>query len=406
MRDVRHILGWLGIWVVTRAFALVQVGFWNGTTGPVFQDVDFFEAAADHLATVGAVPDWDSWQYPPGAAFLLVLPRSFTTHYAEAFIALMLLADAAALVALAVLARREGRTHGVWLWLLGMPLLSVFPLLRFDVVPTAIAVWALVLVPGNAVLVGVIVGLGAMIKVWPLAVLLAEWDRRRVVAALAGFAGVSLLLLAVAAAAFGDQTPFLTNQGGRGLQAEAVAGTPWHIRAVVTGQAMEYVGRYGAQEVVGTVADRVADGLGWATLAAGLGVALWWLARDRAIRRRGRLDLTNPAVGRDAVFAAVLLAVVVSRVLSPQFMIWLLGLTAVVLASRDSRLRRPAWIVTVAIGLTAAIYADRAYLVLRNVILLVAAVDAAVVMVRAVRGPGDVSQEAEVGTPVSPRSGA
>lgn len=88
--------------------------------------------------------------------------------------------------------------------------------------------------------------------------------------------------------------------------------------------------------------------LNYAALVVFAVAAAWWLLRDRAIRA-GRADLADETIARDFVFALVLLFVVTSRVLSPQFMIWLLGLAAVVLCARDSRLRRPAWVVVAAV---------------------------------------------------------
>lgn len=42
-----------------------------------------------------------------------------------------------------VLARREGRDTGVWIWLLGMPMLFAMPVLRFDIMPTVIGMAAI-----------------------------------------------------------------------------------------------------------------------------------------------------------------------------------------------------------------------------------------------------------------------
>jgi hypothetical protein len=114
--------------------------------------------------------------------------------------------------------------------------------------------------------------------------------------------------------------------------------------------------------------------------------ALWWIARDRAIRR-GRTDLADIALARDFVFTVVLLQIVVSRVLSPQFMIWVIGLAAVVLSSKSTRLARPAWIALGAVALTTGIYIAPANMAIRNVTLVVAAVDAALVMWSALREP-------------------
>jgi hypothetical protein len=103
------------------------------------------------------------------------------------------------------------------------------------------------------------------------------------------------------------------------------------------------------------------------------------LLRDKAIRA-GRTALGDDAIGRDFAFALVLWFVLISRVLSPQYLIWLVGLTAVVMSSRRTHLERPAWIVIGAVIITAGLYQSPAKFVLRNTALLVAGVDAAVTL--------------------------
>jgi hypothetical protein len=80
-------------------------------------------------------------------------------------------------------------------------------------------------------------------------------------------------------------------------------------------------------------------------------------------------------------------------------MIWMIGLSAVVLTARGSSLRRPAWTVVAAAVLTTAaygpmgaygtnydVYGPAFLMLIRNVALIVAAVDASWTMVRLVRG--------------------
>jgi hypothetical protein len=84
--------------------------------------------------------------------------------------------------------------------------------------------------------------------------------------------------------------------------------------------------------------------------------------------------------------------VVASRVLSPQYMIWLFGLAAVTLTESRSRVSRPAWIVIAAAVLTTAaygsegawgpapVYGSAFNIALRNLALLFAAADASIAM--------------------------
>ena len=225
-----------------------------------------------------------------------------------------------------------------------MPFLGTFAILRFDIVPTVIGIAALVVIHRRPAWFGALAGLGASIKVWPIVLLFGEWDRRRLlVSALAAAMTISLVLLA-AAIAFGDLSTFLDEQGNRGLQEEAVAAAPWDLRELVTTEPAPRVLRFGAWEIASPTGDAVADVLKWLSVAALAAAALWWWFRARAIHD-GRTDLADAAVSRDFIFTIVLLLVVTSRVLSPQFMLWLVGLAAVVLTAGTTRLARPAWIV-------------------------------------------------------------
>jgi hypothetical protein len=371
---------WLAVWVVTRAMIVVQVGFWNHVGGADFQDVNAFETWSNFLATEHHMPTDEGWQYPPGAALVMLLPRIGGAPYAQSFVATMLLFDLLGLALMALLAKRTGRGVGVWVWLLGLPLLQMFPVLRFDLVPTVLMIAALVVIHRRPAWFGALAGLGASVKVWPIAALFGEWDRRRLVLSAIAALGVLVVVFGGAAIAFGDQSTFLDNQGVRGLQVESVASVPWHARELITGQTVPTIPRNGTLEIGSDLADAVAEALKWLAILVLAGAAVWWLARDRAIRR-GRLDLADEAISRDFVFTIVLLLLVVSRVLSPQFMIWLVGLSAVILTAGTRRMARPAWIVVGTIVLTAGLYQSPANNVIRNMALLAAAVDAAIGMV-------------------------
>jgi hypothetical protein len=264
-----------------------------------------------------------------------------------------------------------------------MPLLRVLPVLRFDLVPTVIGIAALVVIHRRPNWFGALAGLGATVKVWPIAVLFGEWDRSRLLRAGAAAIATILLVFVISAVLFGNQWAFLTEQNGRGLQIESVATLPWQVRQVVTGEVPPVALRFGAWEIASPSADVVASLLKWVAFGALVAAGAWWLARAREIRR-GRIELADAAVSRDFVFTLVLLLVVTSRVLSPQYMIWMLGLAAVVLTASSSRVARPAWIVIGALILTTSAYGSADDTLIRNVALLVAAVDASVTMLRLV----------------------
>lgn len=393
----RKLWAWVGIWLLTRALVVVMVGFWRDG-GPQLEDVALYSAWVDDHLGMGSLPNDETWQYPPGAAFLLLIPDIGWSGYGDWFVATMLAFDFAGFLLIALLARREGSDVGVWVWLLAMPLLRALPVLRFDLVPTVAAVAALLVIHRRPAWFGVLAGVGAAIKVWPVILLFGEWDGRRL--ARAGLAALAAVIYVFVVAVFAfDSSPFhfLGEQGDRGLQVEAVASIPWHVEHLIGGEPPPNTVRYGAWEIVSHGADIVAGLLKWLAVAALAAAAAWWLARARAIRT-GREDLKSAVVSRDFVFTVVLLLAVTSRVLSPQYMIWMLGLAAVVLSARASHLTRPAWIVvgaailtTGAYGFTGAytgyfdVYGSPFNMIVRNVALLVAAIDASVAMVRLVR---------------------
>ena len=386
---------WIGIWVATRALIVVNAGFWHHEHPLNLEDVNVYHRWSEVLAQEHAIPDDERWQYPPGAAFLMLIPRLGPGSYGASFAGLMLIVDLVGLGLLALLGRRTGRYTGVWVWLLGLPILGVYPVLRFDIVPTVIGIAALVVIHRRPALFGALAGLGAVIKVWPVVLLFGEWDRRRLLrSGLAAILAISLVTL-TAALCFGDLSTFRTEQEHRGLQDEAVATAPWQVKELVTGEPPPRVLRFGAWEIPTATAGTVADVLEWLSVAALAAAALWWWFRARAIHD-GRTDLADASVSRDFVFTIVLLLVVTSRVLSPQFMLWLVGLAAVVLTAGTTRMARPAWIVLGASILTTGVLRSAEHTLLRNLGLIIAAIDACVALILLLRTPSPLPVEEAV----------
>jgi hypothetical protein len=364
--------------VATRAFIVAEVGFW-ATGHPRLQDVNNYDTWSHVLTSEGAFPGGDAWQYPPAAGLLMLIPRVLPGTYGEAFVALMLAVDLIGLVLLARLGRRTGNDTGVWVWLLAMPLLGTFAVLRFDLVPTVIAIAALLVVHRRPQWFGALAGLGASVKLWPVLVLFGEWDTGRLLRSIAAAVAVVVVVFAASAIAFGDPAGFVSHGGERGLQEEAVATIPWQLEQIVSGDPYPRAIRFGAWEVDTPTADTVAAVLGWLTLAALAAAAAWWW-RWRQRIREGWDWLADAAVSRDLVFTVVLLVLVTSRVLSTQYMVWLLGLAAVVLSAGTTRLARPAWVVVGATALSTATFKSPELTLIRDTALLAATVDAAAAM--------------------------
>ncbi|MEU1191721.1 glycosyltransferase family 87 protein [Streptomyces sp. NPDC005859] len=298
--------------------------------------------------STGAFPAQDTlWQYPPGAGLVLLAPGALPWWtYLQAFVALTVAADAVITVALARAGVRPGRSlYGAALWVGGLPLLLRLPLARYDVLVTALAVISLLTLSRSTRVCGAFAALGALVKVWPALVLLGAprgRDTRSVWASVAVTGASSLALLALA---FRDPLAFLLQQGGRGVQIESLGGTALSL-ASHAGWPGDVRYRYGAMEFTGPWVPTVAH-LCLALTAVAFGLLLLWRVRAR------RWTAATPY---DAALSAVLLFTVTSRVISPQYMIWLLGLAAVCLTSRHTTQRPVAVLVLAATAVSSVVF--------------------------------------------------
>ena len=364
------------VWAVTRIVLVagsLKVGPFAAPGGLDYSVSEVYQPWFELLRT-GTFPLHDvAWQYPPGAAGPLLLPALLPfTDYGHAFILMCALCDA--LVAFLLL--RGGRPTaggpvpggptagdeprslaGCWLWTLGLPLLWTTPWNRFDVMVTALAVAALVAShwrasgrwgaagPWSDAAFGVLVGLGTLVKVWPVLLLAgtARGRRGRVARAAAGATVLlgALLFLATMPGALS----FLTAQRDRGIEFEALPALPFQLL-----RHFGWTGHIGVHE--GST-EFLGPGVGSVALvselltAAALGWLLWWARRS---------DRSAETVLPDAAFTAVLLFVATSRVLSPQYLVWLVGLAAVCLVRPATSQRLPALLVLLACPLTMAVF--------------------------------------------------
>jgi hypothetical protein len=300
----------------------------------LYNDVDLYVQWSQSIAH-GVFPFHDQmWQYPPLAGLVFVAARLSPFGPYDGFVTLAVLADLVLMLVVLREARRRGRWAGAWWW--AAAALVVGPLMfgRFDVFPTLLTVLAVASV-ARPVRAGAWSALGALLKVWPVLALLAL-PRKALGRAAAGFAVAGGLTLAALLAWSGGGLSFLRFQGARGLQMEAVAALPFHLLHLL-GRPMPTEYRYGAVEI-----DLAGAGLA-ATIATAAGLVL--LGAIVVQRLRGRLEQVAPA---DVVLAATLVAVASSRVFSPQYAVWLIGVGA--LALTDPRSRLAAVLPLVAVG--------------------------------------------------------
>ncbi len=343
MAGIRRIpVALLVTWAATRLLLLLFVFKVLVFPGPdVTSDVAYTYRGWYEVLSAGTYPlDDVTWQYPPVAALPVLSPALLPfLGYAEAFFVLACLADLAVLVLLLYACRGRSRTlRGVWVWVVGVPLIGPTVYARYDVMVTAVAVAALLAGARRPRVLGALVAFGALLKVWPALLLLGAARLRTWVSA----AVTAVVLAALCALWLPGAFAFLTFQRDRGTEVESLGALVFHV-ARWFGWDGRVVFHYGSMEFMGPYVEEVSTAaLGLSALA--FGWLLLWRLRVRHL---------TPRTLAEAAFVAVLMFTVTSRVISPQYMVWLVGLAAVCLCFRDSVLVRPAYLVVAASLVTA-----------------------------------------------------
>ncbi|MEC3993574.1 glycosyltransferase 87 family protein [Actinacidiphila sp. DG2A-62] len=280
----------------------------------------------------GTFPAHDvTWQYPPGAAAVMAAPAALPlVSYTTGFFCLAFLADAGVLAALLRDARRSGRAAGAWVWTAGVALLGPLVYARYDVLVTAVAVAAMLALPRRPRLGGALAAVGALLKVWPVLLLVGTPPGRPTRRAWTAAAGTAAGLLTLFALTMSGSLSFLTMQRDRGTEVESLGALVFHL-----GRHAGWHGtvrmNYGSMEFLGPHVHAVSlAALGLSV--AGFGWLLWWRLRARTF---------TAATPYDAAFTALLVFTTTSRVISPQYMVWLIGAGAVCVTVRGSCQRLP-----------------------------------------------------------------
>lgn len=327
-------------WAATRVMAVVSVDM----TPWMLNDLEIYLSWVPGLESGVFPADDPTWQYPPGIGPLFVLADSLGVDFRWGFTLVILAVDAAlmALLLVAHARRPSSRLRGPWLWASAGLVVGPIMVTRFDVVPTTLAVLAVLLV-ARPVLSGAAAALGAATKVWP-AFMLIVLPRRALPRGLLGFAVAGAAVLVAALLLARDSLSFLSNQQSRGLQVESVGALPYEVWSLL-GNEVAFRYQYGSIQVDMAGAETV--GL----VVTLLGVLV--LGGLLVARLVGRLEAAAPG---DVALTVMLVSVATSRVYSPQFNVWLVGLAAVALLDPRSRLRTVVAIVIVASMLTQVVY--------------------------------------------------
>jgi len=223
-------------WTIWAAFAIVHgwLGFVN-LYGPGLPLGDVTYVYLFWVERGFGADQWvgidTSWVYPVLALVPMVIAYAFGPDlYATTWLTLMMALNAVALIAIIGVESRARRAGIAWWWMLFLVVLGPIALGRIDAVTVPVALVAVMLIADHPRWGGALLAVGAWIKVWPAAVLLAAIVAvRSRGAVLRSGVGVSMAVIALGLLAGGGLSLFsaITEQSGRGLQVESPISTVW-----------------------------------------------------------------------------------------------------------------------------------------------------------------------------------
>jgi hypothetical protein len=306
------------------------------------------------LVRAGGVPYRDfAFEYPPAALPPLLVPSYMSWSYATSFAVLMGVCGVGCIALAASALRTVGagaaRTTAALLLIGLSPLVlgSLFDT-RFDLWPTLLAVGAVAaLLQERPLLTGGLLGLGFAAKLWPavlLPIALAHLWRRRGSGSAVAAAGAFALVAAACFVPFAVIAPdglrtSLTGQLDRPLQVESLGSAVLMAAQHLGMHPLATVTTHGAQALSGHGAGLAAAVSTALEIVAVVGI---WIV----FARRGNGDAETALVASAAAVAAV---AAFDKVLSPQYLIWLVPL---VLLARGGRGAAGAALLLLALGLT------------------------------------------------------
>ena len=294
-------------------WGLVHLGLWSHGA---LVDWPTYERYGDAILNRGLVPYRDfAVEYPPGALAVFVLPAAFG-NYAGAF-AWEMAVCGVVLVAVVAAIRREAAFYVALAPLLAGSLI----LSRFDLWPALLTVAALAaLLRDHHRLGWGLLGAAVAAKLWPLALvpLVLAWSYRagRIRAALVGLAVAAAVFVPFAIVAPHGLWDSLSGQASRPLQIESLGAslfTAFGHPNVISSHGSQNVAGHGAVAAL------------FALLQVAALVALW-IAFARGPATGDRLLRYSAA--------SVCAFIAFGKVLSPQFLLWLIPLVPLVRGRR------------------------------------------------------------------------
>jgi hypothetical protein len=312
----------------------------------LYGDVRFYETWGNMMAN-RAVPYRDfNIEYPPGALITFVAPvylRKLAGYHGTYYLWFrieLLVIGVAALVAMAWALHylRASRRRAFWaLCIAGVApaLLGPIALARYDYLPAMISVVAVAaLAARRPTIACAVAGIGAATKVYPIVLvplaLIELWRShgvravaRGVAVTVAFVAALSGVLVAVAPHGVGWA---LHRQLVRPLQVESLPAVFFAAAHVIGGLHLHVVKRAGSDNLIGSGPDLAATLSGIATVIA---IAAVYALYARSNRTREQLVVSS--------VAAITAYIALSKVFSPQYLVWLIPLVPLVGGRRGVR---------------------------------------------------------------------
>ncbi len=351
----KSVLGLIFTWAVIRyfLFQFITLKIYYPEGKWLKGDVELYQFWSLGLIN-GIFPVNDSmWQYPPLAGFVFTLPHYIFGNSNIGFILTMLIFDFLILITLLKFGRNQFTKNtevrldgfaGAWFWVAWPVLMGPLLLTRFDLVPTWFAILGLIAIYEKRLnIAGIVIAIGTLVKLWPI-LLFSVIQKSHFRKVIIPFALTSSLIIFFIEIISINPFSFFQNQTSRGLQVESVAAIFYVIYKLLGGK-VEYVYRYGSLEVDAVFASNIALILNFATLLAFLVIVV--------LNFKNRLSAINIF---EKSLIIIVFAIGLSRVFSPQFWIWIGGLSALVIIFKKSKLNRVITLLSISALTTQILY--------------------------------------------------
>ncbi|WP_258184458.1 hypothetical protein [Microbacterium foliorum] len=304
----------------------------------------------------------ETWVYPQLALVPMLFAKILSTPliaamgasgaYLIAWAVLVTVLDAIAFAVLVGRSPSQPRRMAAWFWITALLLLGPIAMYRIDAITVPLAVVGGLWLMRRPAAAAALLAVGAWIKIWPgallLAAVVAARSRMRVLLSAAAVSAAVLIVL-VAVGADTEIFGFLTEQTGRGLQIEAVAATPFLWLTIAGAARIEYSFDILTFQISAQGADAVSALL--TPLMAVVVVVITVIGGFKASRGASFARLFPPLA-----LSLVATLIVLNKVGSPQFQTWLVAPAILWFVLDRTRAAAPAVLVLALCALTCLIY--------------------------------------------------